>query len=394
MASILTHEPDYTCVETIERSQRLKPARKFELLDVLRLEVALVGGKELFAWPGARKFEEGDPRTFIRSGTIGNGYFAMHARAVFFSDAVMFTYGAGEELGGRQAVRYDYRVPLLQSGYHLRSGGREAVVGYHGSLWADPKTLDVLRLTVNADDILVSLEMERADTVIDYARMKIGENQFLLPASADLTLTDLNGSDSRNLMRFTSCRQFAGESVLLFSDPPPDTAAPAAAGPVAEVELPRGLRIEAELDEKIDAEHSAVGDAVRASIHNNVKHAGSILIPKGARLNGRLTRLQHMNGYYAVAIAFAEIEFPGGRAAFSGKLEEVGSGARLGDPFTFGAGGGRFSRLPRMMTRDPSPVPGTFFITGDRLRLPRGFRFVWTTRAPAGANQKSKEGNP
>ena len=54
----LRGQPNYTCVETVERSQRAASTRKYTLLDTLRLEVALVGPKELFAWPGAKKFED------------------------------------------------------------------------------------------------------------------------------------------------------------------------------------------------------------------------------------------------------------------------------------------------------------------------------------------------
>src|SRR5947209_13623252 len=52
MAENLDHLPNYTCEQTIERSRRRAPSRKFELLDTVRLEVALVEGKELYGWPG------------------------------------------------------------------------------------------------------------------------------------------------------------------------------------------------------------------------------------------------------------------------------------------------------------------------------------------------------
>ncbi|MGH9665170.1 MAG: hypothetical protein ACRD9L_12160, partial [Bryobacteraceae bacterium] len=292
MAGNLQHEPDYTCVETIERSQRLKPSRRFELLDVLRLEVALVSGTEMFAWPGAGKFEYGDPRKFIGSGAIGNGYFALHARAVFLSSAPLFTYGGEEQLAGRRAVRYDYRIALLSSGYHLKSAGKDVAVAYHGSFWADAETLDVLRLTVDADDIPVALNLARADTLIDYQRMKIGESGFLLPVVSDLVLTDFAGNDNRNRMRFTSCRQYTGGSVLSFADPPPDTPQPAAASGPREIRLPRGLWIETTLERKIDSRRAAVGDHVDAIVSRSIKRHGHVVIPKGARLAGRLTRLQ------------------------------------------------------------------------------------------------------
>src|SRR5579885_3335731 len=83
MISNLTRQPNYTCVETVERSRRDAPSRKARLVDTIRLEVALVDGKEMFAWPGTKKFEDVDLRDLVTTGAIGNGDFALHARAVF-----------------------------------------------------------------------------------------------------------------------------------------------------------------------------------------------------------------------------------------------------------------------------------------------------------------------
>ena len=49
MAETLARQPDYTCIQQIERSNRRAPRHKYELRDMLRLEVALVDGKEMFA---------------------------------------------------------------------------------------------------------------------------------------------------------------------------------------------------------------------------------------------------------------------------------------------------------------------------------------------------------
>ena len=88
----LRRVPNYTCLETIERSQRyprsLVVSRDggpgpFRPLDILRLEVAEVEGKEFFARPGARNFEDTRPRVFARNGMIGNGVFTLLTRSIF-----------------------------------------------------------------------------------------------------------------------------------------------------------------------------------------------------------------------------------------------------------------------------------------------------------------------
>src|SRR6266545_4629161 len=58
MKTNLLQVPNYTCLQTIEREHRTPRGRDFKPLDVIRLEVAQVDNKEMFAWPGGGRFEE------------------------------------------------------------------------------------------------------------------------------------------------------------------------------------------------------------------------------------------------------------------------------------------------------------------------------------------------
>ena len=53
----LNQLPNYTCLATIERSSQEANSKRFQLVDLVRLEVALVDNTEIFAWPGSRGFE-------------------------------------------------------------------------------------------------------------------------------------------------------------------------------------------------------------------------------------------------------------------------------------------------------------------------------------------------
>jgi hypothetical protein len=116
LASIRVHAignldrlPNYTCRETVDRSHRLSSTHKFQPLDTVRLEVALVDGKEMFGWPGAKKFEDMDLRNFVSQGAIGNGNFALHARAIFHSQAAKFEYRGDGSTGNQSWVRSHFR---------------------------------------------------------------------------------------------------------------------------------------------------------------------------------------------------------------------------------------------------------------------------------------------
>ena len=214
MSQNLARQPNYTCLETVERTERPKGGRA-SVVDTVRLEVALVNGKEMFAWPGAKKFEDKEIREMV-AGTFGNGNFAIFARAVFLTTGPAFQPRGEELLNGRSAVRYDFRVSRISSGYTLRVNQVEAIVGYHGSFWADPETLDLRRLEIFADDIPSYIDVESAFDRMDYAMVPIGGEPFLLPVESVLELKSRSG-EHRNFMRFSGCRQYTGDSVLKFT---------------------------------------------------------------------------------------------------------------------------------------------------------------------------------
>ncbi len=234
MAGILQRQPDYTCTETVERTRQAVGSRE-RVEDTLRLEVALVDGKEMFAWPGSKQFEDRDLGDLISTGMFGNGNFAIYARILFLTNLAVFEDRGEAQLDGRPAWRYDFRVSRANGGSRLRVDGREAIVGLHGSFYADPMTLDVRRMEVDAEDIPADLKVLDAETIVDLGRLRIGDEDFLLPVESQLMMAMPDVVD-RNAVRFSSCRKFTGESTLLFNDPVlAEASAPAAP---KEVEIP------------------------------------------------------------------------------------------------------------------------------------------------------------
>lgn len=362
----LQHQPNYTCVETIERSSRARSTNKMKIVDTLRLEVALVEGREMFAWPGSKKFEDQDITKMITSGAIGNGNFGTHARAVFTNRVATFHYRGEVEFQGKKAVRFDYEVPRMLSGYNIQVQGASAIVAYHGSFYANPETSDVKRFEVVADQNPPELFLAEAHVTIDYAMAHIGEGDFLLPSQSELTMVDSNGAENRNHVRFTSCRQFTGESSLTFAEAP--VSAPETAPAVTrEFEIPQGLDVTLTLTEEVDLRTAAIGDPVRARVDRDVKQKGSIVIPKGASATGRITRLEKYEDYSIIGLEFPEIDAPGIVARMKGS---VGS--------TFGLSPVRTRYAPRGRTPQ-QPGEGVFPVSSIQLRLPRGCIIVWRT---------------
>lgn len=321
MLANLERQPNYTCVETVERTRHSGAGRKLEMQDKLRLEVALVDGNEIFAKPGSRKFEETDLRVFIPDGAFGNGNFALHARAIFGEQGVTFQHGRASIAGGKSVVRYDYAMPARLSGYRIRISEREATVGYHGAIYADPTSLDVRRIEVIADDIPAEFDLLQASDAVDYQRVQIGGNDFLLPVHSQLIMTDRHQQENRNEVRFEDCHLFTGESKLSFDDPLPESGAPSAV--VREVELPGNLELSVSLLEELDLGETAVGDPVRAGLQLDLRNGKELLFPKGSITSGRITRMERWPGFIVVGLVFTEIASERAHAQLNLKLQSI-----------------------------------------------------------------------
>ncbi len=366
MADVLRHAPNYTCVETMERTRRSGPSHKFEMQDTLRLEVALVDGKEMFAWPGSKKFESDDLRSLISSGAYGNGNFALFARAVFLTSAPTFVYRGEEPIQGRNLLRYDFRVTRISSGYQIRVSDHEAIVPYHGSFWADPKTLDAARLEVFGDDIPTELGLTYSSDRIDYARAHIGDEDFLLPSESELEMRLLTGEENRNFVRFSACRQYTGESVLRFDDPTV-AADPSQKPPDEEIVLPEGLEVRVALSDDINLTSAAAGDEVHASLASDVKLKGKILAAKGALVLGRISRLERYPSQTVVGITLSDLYADGKHAGLSLTLDRVLMGVLWTPPRN------------ALLLEHRQPHEGLIPVQPGRVVLRRGILMYWRT---------------
>ncbi len=378
--------PNYTCLQTIERSQRSAPALPFEPVDRIRLEVALIDKQELFAWPGAGNFEEKDISEFVPGGSASTGSFALHAYAIFLSHGPSFSYVGEESRGGSRVIRYDYRVPRAESGYYLRRPLREAEVGYHGSFWVDARTLDLVRLEVIADDIPPDLELTEATDAVEYSRVRIGTGDFLLPSSSELSLADTGGSTSLNRTQFSGCRQFTGEAILSFGDLPPAQSGNAGSS-VRQVTIPPGLNVELELESEIDTLTAAVGDAIQLRVAADVMESSTAIFRKGAAVSGRVAVLRRSSSpypNYSFSLHLSSIDLGGARGGFTARLIALGelAGYTTYNAVWSGVPADRMNRALLLMPPSfQSAEYGAFVVTGSRVVLPKGFRMRWRTEA-------------
>jgi hypothetical protein len=320
IASRLANLPSYTCLETTERAERADHSPSFIFSDILQLEVAEIGGKELFAKPGAR-FEDIHPSTVATAGTTSTGEFALYLRTIFLHQGTVFEYAGDTESNGRRIIKYGYDIPSGISGYTVMHGALSAKVPYHGSFWVEPNSWDLVRLDAVVDRIPPKLPIRRVSTRIDYRRFQIGDSSFLLPQSSELVAAQSTGFERRNRTEFTHCRQYTGNSRISFGD---EIETPSETD--LTLELPAGLRLFLELQTPVHFKTAQVGDRIEARVTEDASQKRQVIVARGAQVTGRLRRLDHdieHGGRFIVALEFTEIESAGRRLPFIARLEHL-----------------------------------------------------------------------
>ena len=385
--------PDCTCVETVARFRK-SAGKDLKPLDRAVLQILFSGGKELFASPGDTHWET-NPFAFLASGMMSNGLFALNLKTVFLDNQAIIRYKGDESLTWHRQVRYDFHISRMSSGYTVQHAGASSVVAERGSFWADPETYDLRRLEFHADEIPPELLYADISTTIDYNRVRIGASDILLPQTADVRTTGVDGVENRNHIEFTHCQGFHAESTLVFGAA--RDAAAAASSVVtlpkpaaAEGTLPPALLIAVALSTPLD-DHAAVGSLIQGKLAGSVMQKGKVLVPDGALVTGRIRRLERYSDagdYFIVALEFTRLETPGGTLRFYADLQDVDrrEGAEMVfssitrvESGAFGSAAWYNAHGQRIWTHEV-PGVGTFFVRGSSFSLPPGFKTMWKTQ--------------
>jgi hypothetical protein len=323
--------PRYTCIETIDREyfSQLKPRAlsmteapapsckqlmprtvdqlPLFLTDRLRLEVAVIDGREVFSWPGASEFERyvGD----VVDGPFGTGAFGTHLVDIFHNSGTHFTYVGERTAGGRRMFAYAFHVPKEASGFSVTKS--RFVTGYGGSFQVDPENCDLAEMVIETDELPPETGMCLSTTRVKYHRARIGAGDFVLPLESQLRMSQPDTGDTNNRTTFSNCREYKAESALRFSEDDIASANSQAVRAGNAAEVSPGIHLELELVSRIDIRSSAAGDRISAKVSTTSDRKQ---VPAGAIVSGRIILLRHLLTGVPTAqivMAFDRIELHG-----------------------------------------------------------------------------------
>ena len=207
--------PNYVCRESVERYQRAALQGQSVKIDGLEFDVAEVDRKELLARPGAGGFEDREISSYVSNGIMGTGSFASLPMILFVEDRARVT---PHQPSVRNREGWDYDVPAFLHPYEIASEGVRTSVAVRGTFWVRGENMDLIRIEEAIVDPPMQTGMRASSTDVEYARMQIGTSSVLLPQSAELTVVHLDGTEMRNQIRFSDCREYRAESSVRFGD--------------------------------------------------------------------------------------------------------------------------------------------------------------------------------
>jgi hypothetical protein len=193
-----------------------------------------------------------------QSGLVSKGEFGSTLGMILADTAKgKVTWSHWEQIAGDQAAVFQYSVPRSASNYEVTGyqqptaeyanlTGRQGVAGigaqlsshssitptitkpgYHGSLWLDPATGTVLRITIEAD-AKGGAPFQRASILVEYGPVEIGDSRFICPMRS-VALYEANAPQQANLsdapvewlniILFTGYHRF-GSTVKILTDKP------------------------------------------------------------------------------------------------------------------------------------------------------------------------------
>jgi hypothetical protein len=209
--------PNYTCVQTVDRKflrlkkpvfpipscddmsdQRSKNTDllKLQATDRLRLDVQVSEGTEIGAWAGAGHFDGGDVMKLFK-GPFGTGGFGTFLTDIFTGAGVTLYFEGEETVDMLKLFRYRFQISRDASHYMVHAGSEWLATGYSGMVWIDPESLQLRRLLVQTSELPEETNACKSTATVEYAIMRIGTGDFLLPQHSTLhfLMRDMTESD-------------------------------------------------------------------------------------------------------------------------------------------------------------------------------------------------------
>jgi hypothetical protein len=216
-AQYISNLPNFLCVQVTRQLEAGRKSNRWHKGDTLISTLTFNQGRERRSLNSVNGKPVEPGRKRWNTPLVTEGEFGiLLSRVLGPNSEAFFTWSGWETLRGKRLAVFDYSVDKQHSTLTLSlSDLAKAVVPYRGSVYADPATGAVWRITDTASDIPLALMTREISTTVDYGEIQIGEKKYLLPLEAVVALL-LDNKKVRNELEFQGYRKFEADSVITF----------------------------------------------------------------------------------------------------------------------------------------------------------------------------------
>ena len=199
--------PNFISQEVMARSSRDANASNWEPIDVVSAEVVNQDGQE-----SHRNFKVND-RPADKADLSGSWPIGKLVTTLsdVFAPATQFRYGGDTSLTTLQARVYDFDVARENSQWIMRMGSQSISAAYGGTVYIDKESGRVMRLEMQAHDLPQGFPMDRLETDVEYAFVRVGDASVLLPVHVEtMGCQRTTHACSRSVIDFRNYRPYTG----------------------------------------------------------------------------------------------------------------------------------------------------------------------------------------
>lgn len=209
--------PNFICLQVVEQYQGNKKAEHWRKGDTLSLRLAYSDRKEHRTLEQVNdKPVESRTKSWRHPMQTEGEFGPMLAN--LFSDAsdTQFDWNRWETIDGRRLAVFDYKIDKEHSQAKLGDTYvHDVTVPTHGSVFGDPETGEIFKVSSDITDIPSELAQREADTSVVYNYVTIGASKYLLPSHVTV-LMKTKDTSLRNVSEFRDYKKFEAESTLKF----------------------------------------------------------------------------------------------------------------------------------------------------------------------------------
>ncbi len=212
--------PNFFCQQLTTRYHTQNIKQGWDTSDIVSADVAYENGQERYKNIKIGNVPTNKSMEQIGGATSTGEFSSMLLDLMSGSTAAVFRRDVTDTIHGRSAIVFKYDVPRERSHWRVESASQLYYPAYRGSIWVDKATSRVLRIEMQARNLPGPFPFDTVEAAIDYDFMRLaaGEQEYLLPASAE-SLSCERGTSlcSRNRIEFRNYKKFDAASSISFN---------------------------------------------------------------------------------------------------------------------------------------------------------------------------------